>query len=233
VIFRPRELPFHVRNDGGQQQLLFCALNDSQFPDEFRELGRDPDLVAQLGFNIKDAHVQRALIRLFHEAINPGFGATTLSEALLLMGLVDLSRYFEQQRRSIETSRTSSLAPWQLRRVFERLADDSMLPPAVTELATLIGVSRRHLARAFKASTGRTVAATVAETQLTRARRYLAGDAPLKEIAHRLGFGDHSSFSAAFRRATGRSPSDYRREVQATVVQMPVHMNSGRNPNFS
>jgi len=81
----------------------------------------------------------------------------------------------------------------------------------VADLASLAGLSRGHFMRAFKQSTGSTVHAYVEQARLHRAKAMLLeGEAPLKQIAARLGFSDPSSFSLAFRRKTGMAPGRFR-----------------------
>jgi AraC family transcriptional regulator len=41
-----------------------------------------------------------------------------------------------------------------------------------------------------------------------------AGKLPLSEIAFRSGFSSQASFTRAFRRATGTSPGEYRRQAR-------------------
>jgi AraC-like DNA-binding protein len=51
------------------------------------------------------------------------------------------------------------------------------------------------------------------DVRSTRARHLLSpGDAPIAEIAFALDFGDAGVFTRSFRRWTGSSPSDWRRQ---------------------
>jgi AraC family transcriptional regulator len=100
-----------------------------------------------------------------------------------------------------------------LRDVQERIAATECATPSIVELAALIGVSGRHLTRAFKQSTGQTVGAYVETVQLTRAKTWLTeSDLTIKQIAARLGFAHAKNFSTAFYRATMQTPAAYRRE---------------------
>ena len=84
---------------------------------------------------------------------------------------------------------------------------------APESVARLCGMSERNLLRLFKQTTGESVAAFVRNIRCDRAREMLAQtELPLKEIAYRLGFASHSSFTAAFRRETGINPTDFRRD---------------------
>ena len=114
--------------------------------------------------------------------------------------------------------RRGGLAPWQLRRLREALSELDGPAPGLVELAHIAGVSPRHLTRAFKQATGRTMGDYVQEVRLDRARDLLAGtDLPLKEIASKLGFASLASFSTAFRRAAGETPTGYRRQGSTAV----------------
>lgn len=76
-----------------------------------------------------------------------------------------------------------------------------------------------RLARRLRRATGRSFTALRAEAVTARAQARLAtGNEPLAAIADALGYRHHTHFSQAFRRATGRSPSDWRREHQAQRV---------------
>jgi AraC-like DNA-binding protein len=95
--------------------------------------------------------------------------------------------------------------------VHRRLLD--LLPQgeaSIDKVAGRLHMSRRTLQRHL-ADEGQTFRGLVDETRKTLAIEYVRnGKYPLVEVAFRLGFGDHSSFTKAFRRWTGLSPSQFR-----------------------
>lgn len=77
-------------------------------------------------------------------------------------------------------------------------------------VAATLGMSSRTLARRLSAE-GTTFQKTLEGLREELARSYLANSsAPLTEIAFLLGYTDASSFSTAFRRWAGETPSEYR-----------------------
>jgi AraC-like DNA-binding protein len=86
----------------------------------------------------------------------------------------------------------------------------------VPAVAHEIGIARRTLDRRFKAATGRSVLEEIQFCRVTRAARLLQEtDMPVKHIVHRAGFRSDEHLRLAFRRAFGKSPRIYRREIRA------------------
>ncbi|MBK8238503.1 MAG: helix-turn-helix transcriptional regulator [Deltaproteobacteria bacterium] len=66
--------------------------------------------------------------------------------------------------------------------------------------------------RQFDQVVGMTPGAFLRTLRLCHAARMLrTSDTPIVDIAVSIGFADHPSFSRAFARAMGLTPSDYRR----------------------
>jgi AraC family transcriptional regulator len=84
-------------------------------------------------------------------------------------------------------------------------------PLTLGELAAVAEVHPAHLARAFRRHFGLTVGERLRELRVGQARRRLAGNAPLGEVALDCGFADQSHFTRTFRRATGLTPAAFRR----------------------
>ena len=87
------------------------------------------------------------------------------------------------------------------------------------------GLSPWYLHRLFRTLVGETPKSYVARLRLERgAFRLLIHDATLLEIALECGFHNHETFTRAFRRRFGRSPSDYRNWIkrQDTRSQGPA-----------
>jgi AraC-like DNA-binding protein len=79
-----------------------------------------------------------------------------------------------------------------------------------SEIARQLGVSRRTLSRSLSAE-GVTFATILEELRAALARRYLRDrELPISEIAWLLGYREIGSFTHAFKRWTGTSPSQFR-----------------------
>jgi AraC family transcriptional regulator len=77
-------------------------------------------------------------------------------------------------------------------------------------LAALVDLSPFHFARAFKQSFGLPPHRYHVSRRIERAKALL-GERSVTEVAMAVGFAETSSFSAAFRKATGASPREFRR----------------------
>lgn len=77
-------------------------------------------------------------------------------------------------------------------------------------LAELANLSVFHFARRFKLTTGRPPYQYVLDWKIRRARQLLAAGTPVAAISDALGFASPAHFAAAFKRATGQSPRQFR-----------------------
>ena len=79
-------------------------------------------------------------------------------------------------------------------------------------------VSERFWSNSLKALYGVPVASYLRGLRMDTAARLLQeSDLPVAEIAHRVGYEDPSRFAAAFRRHTGRRPTELRRVACPTA----------------
>ncbi|MDV7269874.1 AraC family transcriptional regulator [Thioclava sp. A2] len=82
----------------------------------------------------------------------------------------------------------------------------------VGDFAAELGVTPTHLTRVCRQSCGRGASEMLQERRLYEARRLLSDTkAPVKDIAHSLGFTTAAYFTRAFHAKTGRTPSEFRR----------------------
>jgi AraC family transcriptional regulator len=104
------------------------------------------------------------------------------------------------------------LAGWQRRVIKEYLEDHVAEPVPLAKLAELAQLSRAHLSRAFKQSFGMPPHRFHMIRRMERAKSLLAEPTlAVTNIALELGFSETSSFTVAFRKFAGRTPTDYRR----------------------
>ena len=85
-------------------------------------------------------------------------------------------------------------------------------PPALAELASVARMSVYQLDRRMKRLFGLSTGQWLLKTRIGHAGRHLLDtDLPIVEIAHDCGYRDQSAFTRQFRRATGLTPSEFRR----------------------
>jgi AraC family transcriptional regulator len=106
------------------------------------------------------------------------------------------------------------LAAWQQRTVANYIAEHAAEQISLTTLAQLVRLSPYHFCRAFRQSFGTPPHQYHADHRMGRAKTLLAESASsVTEIGLAVGFRETSSFTAAFRRATGQTPTAYRRSL--------------------
>jgi len=88
------------------------------------------------------------------------------------------------------------------------------LDTALDDVAKVFGLSSRSLKRHLAAER-QTFSSIVEEIKITEAKRLLSEtDFPITEIADILRYGHLPSFTRAFRRSTGSSPSEFRKATE-------------------
>lgn len=164
----------------------------------------EPRLRASL--DIRSPHLTGLFLRLADELRQPGFASALLVELMVAQIAIELGRHWSAIE---EAPASGGLAPWRVRRIEARLRDVAQ-PPTLAELAKLCSLSVRQLTRGFRATFQRSIGDHVAASRLDHAKRMLAGDESVKAIGYAVGFATPSSFIAAFRRATGETPQQFR-----------------------
>jgi AraC family transcriptional regulator len=134
-------------------------------------------------------------------------------EALGFVLLHELVRLHRGSTPSKPTLR-GGLAAWQQRAVTSYIEDHLAEPVSLASLAGLVGLSTYHFCRAFKQSVGIPPHRYHTRQRIERAKALLAKPAlSVTEIGLAVGFSETSSFTAAFRKATGLTPTAYYRSL--------------------
>ena len=98
-----------------------------------------------------------------------------------------------------------------LRPVIDYMHENFASDVTLDQLAAVAHLSKYHLVRTFKASTGLPPHAYLRHIRLTRAATMLrATDTRINAVAAACGYRNASRFAAAFRRRYGASPASYR-----------------------
>jgi AraC family transcriptional regulator len=160
--------------------------------------------------------------RIASELTSPSFASDAMIEALAHTAAIDLFRHRLSHDARQQIQDTGGLCPIRLRRIRDLVESSLDTAPTISNLAQDIGISPSHLRRLFKNSTGQTLHEYIEEVRVAQAKEMLAHSSlRLKVISHRVGFSHPSAFSAAFRKATGESPRDYRDRM--TMLSGSLH----------
>jgi AraC family transcriptional regulator len=177
----------------------------------------DPTLASDSGCHFNrpliafgNEDLQRGLSVLCREARNADSLYGLFAEGWAMQALALLARIDGSQAAPVRPC--GGLAPGSFRRVIDYIEADLSRAFTIEELAKVAGVSSRHFIRAFRESAGQTPLRYVYDLRLERAKEFLLDSRrTATEIALDCGFSHAQHFSTAFKKATGLTPSDFRR----------------------
>ncbi len=218
VVLIPANQLFRAEWQPGIQRSICCIFDR----DEAGELEWESwELEASL--DVRSPEIRDLMVRVAREISAPSFGSRLMVETACIQLKIELERYYGHCRPSLDETRRGKLSTSQMRRI-EEWIDESRGNLGISQLAAEFGFSARHLARLFRATTGTTLSSFTADRQLGRAKVMLAGRERVKTVAWACGFDTAAGFSIAFRRATGLSPRDYKRQFESRTTRLePEH----------
>jgi AraC family transcriptional regulator len=161
-----------------------------------------------------DQAIWDTALKLKAEVGNSDPGSRQYVEALSLVLMHELVR-LERAASTATTPLRGGLPTWQQRRVIEFIEDHLAEDISLAALAELVDLSLYHFARAFAQSFGVPPHRYHMVRRIDRARSLLQKTAlSVTRIGIQIGFREASSFTKAFRRFTGLTPTEYRRQQE-------------------
>ena len=153
----------------------------------------------------------KPLLQALEKALNEKeFGADLLSRAVFLQLMIEINRTTARKRYITASAGDSKIVS-----ILQYLNLHLTEPLSIDELASRFYISKYHMMRRFKEETGYTIHSYIAEKRLLLARQLLSTGQPVTEVCYQAGYQDYSTFSRAYRKRFGASPSaDQRRERQ-------------------
>jgi AraC family transcriptional regulator len=133
------------------------------------------------------------------------------AESLGLVLMHEIMR-LERAPSATATPVRGGLPVWQQKRVVEFIEEHLAEEISLAALAEIVDLSLYHFARAFTRSFGVPPHRYHMSRRMDRARSLLQrGPFSVTQIGIKIGFRETSSFTRAFRRFTGLTPTEYRR----------------------
>jgi len=158
-----------------------------------------------------DSVLRQTALKLMRVIENSTAERSVYFDAFGMVLLHDLLQPTGVSRQSSSVVR-GGLAAWQERLLVDHIEQNIAKRISLAELAQLARLSTYHLCRAFKQSFGVPPRQYHIGRRMQRAQELLATTGrSMTDIGFALGFSDSSSFSAAFRKAIGVPPTEYRR----------------------
>lgn len=112
------------------------------------------------------------------------------------------------------------LPVWQQKRLMEFIEEHLAEDISLAALAKLVDLSLYHFAHAFRQSFGASPHRYLMARRMDRARIFLEGtELSVTQIGLQIGFIETSSFTRAFRKFTGLTPTEYRRHRRPAEIR--------------
>ncbi|WP_051844764.1 AraC family transcriptional regulator [Streptomyces sp. NRRL S-813] len=157
--------------------------------------------------------VRWALTAIDDELLHRPVASMLVAEHLAVVMLVHVLRLHLARGPRALSGWLSGLADPAVAAALTAMHGDPARSWTVAELARSGAVSRSTLAARFKDTVGQAPLEYLTRWRIELAARHLRqGTATLAAIAHAVGYGSESALSVAFKRITGTSPRDYRRQ---------------------
>jgi AraC-like DNA-binding protein len=127
--------------------------------------------------------------------------------------------FFQPSDSELNCTRTQRIARERVEKAKRILNDQLHDPPALDELAPMVGCSSFYLSRQFTQISGMTMQQYLRKARMDRAAELLSsGKCNVTEAALEVGYNSLSHFSAAFHEAFGCCPGLYPLRTQAQQV---------------
>jgi AraC family transcriptional regulator len=161
-----------------------------------------------------DRAIWDTTLKLKAEVGNSDPSSRQYAEALSLVLMHELIR-LERTTSAATRLLRGGLPAWQQKRVIEFIEEHVADDISLAALAELVDLSLYHFARAFTQSFGVPPHRYHMACRMDRARSLLRRpELSVTQIGVQVGFRETSSFTRAFRRFTGVTPTEYRRREE-------------------
>ena len=193
----------------------FLAVDTGLIPERFRLVLEDPLLTKRpLSLSCDEMKLLAQCLELLYSIDRKASASPILRQSAY--GLVDS---FSAMMASLYADKPASGQPSRLFMITQDfrklLLREFKVRKSPAEYAASLNLSLSYLNEAVKATTGSSVSNLIQQEVMLEAKRLLYhSNCSVKEIAHELGYDDHTYFSRLFKKTVGATPGDFRRHYR-------------------
>jgi AraC family transcriptional activator of pobA len=202
----------HQRMNGKDAKGWFIAVDTGLIAKEFREIFED-HLLMQQPYQLTDERYQQCY-KLLH-LLNDTYKSNS-SEPFYLQNVYALLNSFlatiAASYSKLCTAEKASSRPKQIAQDFKRLLSGNFITEkSPTAYAQMLNISGTYLNESLNKITGMPVSYWITHEVMLEAKRLLYyTQLTVKEIAHQLGYDDHTYFSRLFKNTVNKTPLEFR-----------------------
>ena len=203
---------YGTERTGGKWSLLWAHFHPRP---HWREWLEWPEIAPGLmNLRLSEPTARQEIDGYLEMALNFAKGAAPRREAFAMNALETTFLLCDAQNPQTQAARLDA----RVQKAMDYLCFHATESVSLPQIAAVCGLSVSRLAHLFREQTGQTPLQYLERQRLERARQLLELTArPIQTIAAELGFESAFYFSARFRRHTGSSPRDYRKNCVPPV----------------
>lgn len=133
------------------------------------------------------------------------FGNNIMGNSLLMQLLVKLARY--REKGVVQPTAPTMVSDERIKRMLSYIEHHLSEGLTMEGLSEQFFISKYHMMRLFKKETGQSVYDYITERRLFLARELIRQGVPATESCFRAGFGSYSSFTRAYGKRFGTTPT--------------------------
>ena len=149
-----------------------------------------------------DSRVRQLFQSLHQTIVRGGYGASLLTQAQFTELLVEVNRLC-RAGHGVGAAGGDSKVVSLLQYLNLHLSE----PLSIDDLSARFYISKYHMMRRFRQETGYSIHGYLSEKRLLLAQQLLSRGAAPSEVFTQVGYQDYSTFSRAYKKQFGRSPS--------------------------
>jgi len=210
IIYNPHVTHQEWSDSDDRLHLLFCAFDSFKLPNlpDNHLIAKDARPVLEAGEY--KSKLDQYFFDLISETSSGIIYSNAASESLLIMLILVVLRINMVQNPSMRELSESC------QKVKSYIDENYMQNISLDTLSNFVYISKDHFSHLFKAEMGISPIRYLIHKRIEEACRLLMEtDHPIREIGNMIGYDDSVYFSQLFKKATGLSPNQYRKEHAA------------------